>query len=233
MLDAISRQDSARPEFTKIISRAEAKAKGLKHYFTGKACKWGHVVQRYVSTCVCVVCAEDGCRRRREEDPDRHNEYARKWREANPEKARENSRKSYHADIERTRELKRDRYAADPEKHRAYTRKWKRSSNPEKARAKHRRRKYGLEPHDLSRILARQSGKCAICQAEMVDGSLRNDGLVVDHCHASGQVRGLLCNKCNKGLGHFNDKPELLRAAATYLTNTPQPGLLAQGAHPN
>ena len=51
--------------------------------------------------------------------------------------------------------------------------------------------------------------ECVIC------GS--NEKLVVDHDHKTGQVRGMLCNHCNRGLGHFRDDPMLLEFAAQYL----------------
>ena len=51
--------------------------------------------------------------------------------------------------------------------------------------------------------------ECVIC------GSLEK--LVVDHDHVSGKVRGMLCNHCNRGLGHFRDDPTLLEFAAQYL----------------
>lgn len=41
--------------------------------------------------------------------------------------------------------------------------------------------------------------------------------LVVDHDHSSGEIRGMLCNHCNRGLGHFRDNPELLEFARMYL----------------
>jgi hypothetical protein len=54
-----------------------------------------------------------------------------------------------------------------------------------------------------------QFGKCAICSLE--------DKLYVDHCHKTGDVRGLLCNKCNSGIGFLNDDPTLLNNAYKYL----------------
>ena len=51
--------------------------------------------------------------------------------------------------------------------------------------------------------------ECVICGSE--------ETLVVDHDHLTGKVRGMLCNHCNRGLGHFRDSPLLLEFAAQYL----------------
>lgn len=51
--------------------------------------------------------------------------------------------------------------------------------------------------------------ECVIC------GS--TEKLVVDHCHKTNIIRGMLCNHCNRGLGHFKDDPELLEFARMYL----------------
>jgi Recombination endonuclease VII len=85
----------------------------------------------------------------------------------------------------------------------------KRAMEPD-VRDKERARRYGLSLQDYRAILARQGMACAICK--------RSDRpLCIDHCHATGKVRGFLCRKCNLGLGYYDDDPSLLRAATTYL----------------
>lgn len=75
--------------------------------------------------------------------------------------------------------------------------------------------KYGMTPEAYDEMLLRQSGLCAICGC----GEIARDGrrLAVDHCHATGAIRGLLCNRCNRGLGLFKDDVTRVRAAADYL----------------
>lgn len=64
-------------------------------------------------------------------------------------------------------------------------------------------------------LYARQKGKCAICDTH---ASELKRALSADHCHTTKEVRGLLCNKCNIGIGYFNDDVVLLTAAISYLT---------------
>lgn len=73
--------------------------------------------------------------------------------------------------------------------------------------------KYGLAAEQFSELLDKQSRNCAICGRK----NTQRKELCVDHCHASGRVRGLLCNNCNTGLGMFKDRPDLLIAAWNYL----------------
>lgn len=61
-----------------------------------------------------------------------------------------------------------------------------------------------------ARLYTEQSGRCAICLE-------KPKTLRVDHDHATGVLRGLLCHNCNVGLGQFYDAPALLRRAAKYL----------------
>ena len=79
--------------------------------------------------------------------------------------------------------------------------------------------RYGITLEDYDVMLKLQKGVCAICGT--TGGKyeeVKNCGLSIDHCHDTGTVRGLLCNKCNVGIGNFNDDPTLINKAVEYLT---------------
>lgn len=65
---------------------------------------------------------------------------------------------------------------------------------------------------EFAERLRTQNGKCAICMKKMAGRDIHRD-----HDHITGEWRGLLCNKCNRGLGYFQDNPDMLLAAAFYL----------------
>lgn len=99
----------------------------------------------------------------------------------------------------------------------AYERAVKRKS-PHIWRDRHFRQTFGISLADYMRKLDQQGGVCACCglpETATIKGEVR--WLSVDHCHASGDVRDLLCGNCNQGLGRFRDDPALLRKAAEYL----------------
>lgn len=95
---------------------------------------------------------------------------------------------------------------------------WDRA-NPEKLRDLRRRVKlrknYGITPDQHAAQLATQGGLCAICGRKL-DG-LSRQTVHVDHCHGTGQLRGILCGSCNTGLGNFRDSESNLIAAIEYL----------------
>lgn len=72
------------------------------------------------------------------------------------------------------------------------------------------RAQYGISVQDYERMYEAQAGRCGIC------GEVP-ERIVVDHCHATGVVRGLLCSPCNVALGGFRDRVDLLDAAKAYL----------------
>jgi hypothetical protein len=80
----------------------------------------------------------------------------------------------------------------------------------------HRRDRYGLSPEDFNRMVDEQNGRCMLCM-NIPDGDGPMGVLHVDHDHATGSVRDLLCQKCNKALGGFQDDTGLLARAIWYL----------------
>lgn len=109
-----------------IITRAEARAGGLKRFFTGKPCKHGHISERYVSDRCCATCEREGKRRYRATHPDHQAKATKRhceWRKKNPIR------------------LAAWRYqwaAKNREKLNKYAREW-RANNPEKRREQERR----------------------------------------------------------------------------------------------
>jgi len=81
------------------------------------------------------------------------------------------------------------------------------------------RRNYGMTLDRYYAMWRGQDGRCAICEDLIIaTGPCVRELLAnVDHCHHSGIVRGLLCARCNKGVGHFVNDLARLRAAADYL----------------
>lgn len=84
------------------------------------------------------------------------------------------------------------------------------SCSREAQRRQARQSIYGLSQDGYEALLERSGGLCEICQ----ERKWRH----IDHCHSTGDVRGLLCQQCNVGLGNFQDKVALLNRASEYLS---------------
>lgn len=95
----------------------------------------------------------------------------------------------------------------------ARARKW-RKRNPDRVRDAGLKQNYGLPYGTYDKMLAAQSGRCAICKT--VETGARNH-LHVDHDHDTGTVRGLLCGRCNTGIGQLRHERNVLLAAIDYL----------------
>ncbi len=137
----------------------------------------------------------------------------RDWEARNPEKVKE---RNVAARV-RTKEW----YAASAEnraRQKAQSARW-RKLNPERHAASNRKSKlkvaYGITQEDVQGMAAAQDHRCAIC--------LRKRKLVVDHCHQTGRVRGLLCDGCNWAIGVLGDKNGALQRAADYVAGPVAP----------
>lgn len=94
-----------------------------------------------------------------------------------------------------------------------------REQNPDKLptleekRIYSRKINFGISREDYKQMLVDQNNSCAICKKEI------GWEAAVDHCHTTGKIRGLLCRKCNLGLGAFKDNIETIRKAIKYVKN--------------
>ena len=92
---------------------------------------------------------------------------------------------------------------------------WQKRKDPYKRWVNDLKREYNITPDDYYRMLDEQGGVCKICKGHE---KAANKRLAVDHCHATGKVRGLLCGCCNCLLGNARDKISTLAEAIKYLT---------------
>ena len=125
--------------------------------------------------------------------------YCRAWKAANKEKVAAQN-KAYRE--------------ANKEKAAVQQKAWK-EANKEQIRDQGLQKKYGITLADYEDMLEAQDGHCAICPKTPAEE--HHSVLHVDHNHETGEVRGLLCNSCNKGLGHLGDSTEILTSALQYL----------------
>ena len=152
-------------------------------------------------------------------DPDKRREVARiataKWRATHPEEAKTSSIRSDAKRSEKRRpyksEAEKARYWSNPEIEREQARQRRREA-PEVNRA-YKLRKYGLTLEQYQALLEEQGGVCAACHLPPEEGRI----LVIDHCHDTGKIRGLLHNNCNVIVGMSREDSALLLRIAEYV----------------
>lgn len=131
-------------------------------------------------------------------------------------------RKAWYAE-NREREIHRvkDWQRENREKYLAKQRRWREENREElsrRNRERHLQKTFGITPDDYDRMLEEQGFGCGICG----DAPPEHGPLHVDHDPRTGEMRGLLCIRCNNGLGQFRDAPSLLRSAIDYLCHGPK-----------
>ena len=114
--------------------------------------------------------------------------------------------------LKQTRDIERKRFCSRKCKVIA-PRSGNKMSDPNYWRKYHFNKKYNVSYKDWVRMWTGQDGKCAICGESFANQSYA----CVDHDHETGEIRGLLCRKCNMVIGHFNDNPKLIMEAIKYL----------------
>lgn len=189
---------------TKNEDRARALIEGRKHYTSTTPCKHGHVGLRYTSNRKCVICIKF-------KDTSVDNETPRG-------KARAEGRVRYTPDTPCKRGHTCERYVCNNrcvdcdnlscrDTHPSYTDRYKRT------RKHNLKTLYGITPEIFDEMREKQGSRCAICNTAFEGNKLPH----VDHDHITSQVRGLLCTRCNMGIGYFKEDVEALHRAIEYL----------------
>lgn len=137
---------------------------------------------------------------KRSYDPVAKAAYNKKWREENRELVAENKRQWFNKNREQNIEKRKANYRKNIDAHKDAM----------------LRRNYGITLEQYNAMLASQDHGCKICKSK-TSNSKAAKSLFVDHCHRTGVVRGILCNKCNAGIAYFNESKELLAEAIRYL----------------
>jgi len=141
-------------------------------------------------------------------------QYSDAWRERNKERVLASKRARYAADPQSAAKAKAYRDVRI-ESYTSGQKTWWAAQTAEKKKHYALTKNYGMSIEQYDDMLKAQGGGCAICGAET---NKNGKSLFVDHCHDTGRVRGILCYKCNTGLGSFLDNPELIQKALSYLT---------------
>lgn len=164
-----------------------------------KVCnKCGNLGEFYASRpsrCKVCICAEVSARRL-----------------ANPEKIKAEKKRYNIIHAVKHRAKTKAWREANPERHKEANRKW-REQNKERIRTQNVCRVYNISPERFLELSKKQNGKCAICRMKPTT----KRGLHVDHHHETGVVRGLLCSRCNTGIGMLFDNTIMLKRAIRYL----------------
>lgn len=149
-------------------------------------------------------------KRKTAEDPayrEKRNAASRAWYAANRETQREKNRI-------RIAELR----AKDPQLFKERANEWMRTHRDrtkQHQRKKYLKSAYGIAPDVVASMFDSQAGLCAICCCRL--GSDSKSAMHIDHDHATGVVRGLLCVRCNIGIGMFDENADSFQRAIAYL----------------
>lgn len=95
---------------------------------------------------------------------------------------------------------------------------------PERKKARRRtfrkswlKRRYKMTIEDYEEMFEKQGGTCAICKSADSGGKHDSETFMIDHCHKSEKVRGLLCNRCNLAIGVLKDDVWLIERILEYI----------------
>lgn len=139
-------------------------------------------------------------------------EISKRYREKHPDKVKATQQKYRDKNKEKTKERNKITNAKrDKKQHSEYMKAW-RIKEPDKAKSADLKKQYGITIDDYNKKLQFQDCKCAVC------GSLQGKrALAVDHNHTTGEIRDLLCHRCNTSIGLMDESIDKLKSLIAYL----------------
>ena len=143
--------------------------------------------------CICRDCIRQHDKQYREKHKEEIRQYSKQYREKHKRKIRQYRKEHKKEEKQYNKEYK--------EKHK------------EELKYHSIERIYGLSPEEYDAMLKAQHNRCAICRKPFVDAQHTH----IDHDHATGKVRGILCSNCNHMLGMAHDNPKILQEGIDYL----------------
>ena len=141
-----------------------------------------------------------------------YKEYMKQWRHDHKDEIREYAKKKYISDGVTRKEKMTNYKERNKDKIKQYNAR-NREHTLEYMKDYHTRNKYGITLKQKCDMLASQNNKCALCGNIFSSNTL----ICIDHDHATGKLRALLCSACNTGLGCFKDSNILFHKAINYL----------------
>ena len=189
-------------------SRKRARLLNSKFYFDGKRCLRGHLSPRYTSSCNCRDCIEE-----------KRGVVFSNFRGHSSIRSHENQNLAITA-----WELGYSKYISLTPCKYGHLARYVTTNNciecdrVTQAKYKEKRRwaaikkKYGISKHQFYEIINNQEGKCAICTIELTEKNSH-----VDHNHKTKELRGILCVRCNQGIGSFLENIDIIKSAVKYI----------------
>lgn len=176
-----------------IITREEARAAGLKHYFEGRPCKHGHLSRRNTRNSHCLACLLARANARKEADPDEYYRRVADLRRRRKESGKIDAKKEYRADPKRRKEISDAWRARNPDAARAKS---------QKRRAAKRGSKGSFSAKDIQMMMVLQRSMCATCRKSIKHE--RHIDHVIPLCKGGSNDKyniQLLCPTCNTRKG--------------------------------
>src|SRR3990167_4705977 len=186
-----------------IISPAEARARGLKFYFTGKPCKHGHVAERRLIKRFCVECERSSVVLWREANREKHRAAVKSYQKLNPERVKDWKRRDYEKNRERYAKSGLDWSARNRERSRLIKARWQKR-NPIAMRVKSARRRARIKGvggthtvEDVRLLFKRQRGRCAGCTVRLSEYHIDHVVALVNGGSNGPENLQILCPICN------------------------------------